>query len=198
MARGFDLVIRNGRVLDGTGSPYFKRDIGVKNGRIEKIGKINGSAIKVIDAQNQIVSPGFIDSHSHTDQSILPFPEAESFIMQGVTTQVGGNCGLAMAPASEKTLPLLQKYLESALHPGYAYGWDWNTLAQFYERIDGQGTSINLAPLVAQGAVRLAVKGFDATPGEPIRDAANEKAGTFVYASPVPAACSKIGTASRR
>ena len=103
-----------------------------------------------------------------------------------------------MAPASEKTLPLLQKYLESALHPGYAYGWDWNTLAQFYERIDGQGTSINLAPLVAQGAVRLAVKGFDATPGEPIRDAANEKAGTFVYASPVPAACSKIGTASRR
>lgn len=164
MPRGFDLIIRNGRVLDGTGSPYFKRDIGVKNGWIVKIGKIDGNATTVIDAHNQIVSPGFIDSHSHTDGTILPFPQAESFIMQGVTTQVCGNCGLSMAPANEKTLPLLQKYMESSMYPGYEYGWNWQSTGQFYEHIEKQGTSINLIPLVAQGSVRLAVKGFDTTP----------------------------------
>lgn len=164
MATGFDLLIKNGRVLDGTGSPYYKSDIGIKKGKIAQIGKTNGNAVKVVDAQNQIVSPGFIDLHSHTDLFILPFPEAESFILQGVTTQVAGNCGLSLAPTNEKTLPLLRRYLEPSLHSGYNYGWDWKTLAQYYERIEKQGTSINLIPLVAQGAVRLAVKGFDSTP----------------------------------
>ena len=164
MARDFDLLIKNGRVLDGTSSPYFRKDIGIKSGKIEKIGKTDGTAAKVIDAKNQIVSPGFIDLHSHTDHSILPFPEAESFILQGVTTQVAGNCGLALAPINEKTLPLLRRYLEPSLYSGYDYGWGWKTLAQYYERIEKQGTSINLISLVGQGTVRLAVKGFDTTP----------------------------------
>jgi N-acyl-D-amino-acid deacylase len=164
MAVNFDLVIKNGRVIDGTGSPYCRSDIGIVKGKIVKIGRINTRAPKEIDANNLIVSPGFIDLHSHTDMFILPFPEAESFILQGVTTQVGGNCGLGLAPINKKTLPLLQRYLEPSLQVGYDYGWDWNTLANLYERIEKQGTSINLIPLVPQGAVRLAVKGFDTTP----------------------------------
>ena len=163
MARGFDLILKNGQVLDGTGSPYFKSDIGIKNGRIEKIGRVSGNAARVIDAMSQIVSPGFIDLHSHTDHSILPFPEAQSFVMQGVTTQVVGNCGQSMAPTSEKTLPLLQRYLKSSLYPDYDYEWNWKSLAEYYERVEEQGTSINLIPLVGQGTVRLAVKGFDTT-----------------------------------
>ncbi len=164
MARGFDLIIKNGRVLDGTGSPYLKQDIGIKDGKIARLGRINGNSAKTIDARGQVVSPGFIDMHSHTDHTILPFPEAESFIFQGVTTQVTGNCGLTVAPVSPETLSLLKEYLEPFLWAGFDYGWDWRSLADFFEKIEKQGTSMNLAPLVGQGTIRLAVMGFNSTP----------------------------------
>ena len=164
MARGFDIVIKNGRILDGTGSPYVKSDIAVKDDRITKIGRVVGDITKTIDAKGQIVSPGFIDPHSHTDHTVLAFPEAESFILQGITTCVVGNCGLTLAPTSEKTLPLLRRYLEPFLRANYDYKWDWRTLFEYVERIEKQETSINLVPLVGQGTVRLAVKGFDSTP----------------------------------
>ncbi len=164
MARGFDIVIKNGRVLDGTGKPYSKQDIGVKDGKIVKLGRIDASSAKTIDAKGRIVLPGFIDIHSHTDHTILPFPEAESFILQGVTTQVTGNCGLTVAPVSKETLPLLKEYLEPFLWAGYDYGWDWRSLSNFFAKIEKKGTSMNLVPLVGQGTIRLAVMGFDSKP----------------------------------
>ncbi len=161
MARGFDLVIKNGYVIDGTGSRYFKKDIGVAGGKIKAIGRIDAPAAKTIDASGLTVTPGFIDPHCHSDRSILTFPEAESFVMQGITTCVAGNCGETLAPVNPKTLPLLQKYFSASTDEHFS--WDWRTLADYYDEVRKQGTSMNIAPLVGQGTIRLAVKGF--TPG---------------------------------
>jgi N-acyl-D-amino-acid deacylase len=172
MADGYDLMIKGGMVVDGTGSPWLKKDIGIVKDRIVKIGRIDGAAKKTIDAKDKVVAPGFVDLHSHTDHNIIPCPDAESFIMMGVTTAVVGNCGLTLAPTSTKTLPLLRRYLDPFLQTGFKYDWDWRTLAEFYERVEKQGTGLNLVPLVGQGTIRLAVKGLE--PGAATRNEMRE------------------------
>ncbi len=159
MARGFDLVIKNGQLIDGTGSRYFKKDIGIAGGKIKAIGRITAPAVKTIDVTGLTVTPGFIDIHCHSDRSILAFPEAESFVMQGITTCVVGNCGETLAPVNPKTLPLLKRYFSASANEGF--DWKWRTLAQYFAKVQKNGTSMNLAPLVGQGTVRLAVKGFE-------------------------------------
>jgi len=90
----FDIVIRNGRIVDGSGNPWFIADIGIKNGKIEKISRLKlKDADRVIDAEKCIVSPGFIDMHSHSDFSPLINPYMESKVRQGVTTEVVGKSG---------------------------------------------------------------------------------------------------------
>ena len=88
----YDLIIRNGRVVDGTGNPAFFADVAVKDGRIAAIGRIAGKAKTEIDAKGLIVAPGFIDVHTHADE-IAEMPKAENFVRMGVTTMVAGNCG---------------------------------------------------------------------------------------------------------
>ncbi len=163
MASGFDLVIKGGLVVDGTGNPWLRKDIGITNGKITRLGHITENSSATIDATGMIVSPGFIDLHNHSDFSILAHPSAESYIMQGVTTAVVGNCGLSLAPLNPNNLALLKRYLSPFLRAGSDYGWEWRTLAEFYEKVERQGISLNLAPLVGQGTIRLAVKGFDST-----------------------------------
>ncbi len=160
MAGNFELVIKGGKVVDGTGSPWFKRDIGIAGGKIKKVGRIAENSAKTIDATGMTVSPGFVDLHSHGDLTILAFPNAESFIMQGITTAIVGNCGMSLAPVNPDTMALLKRYLSASLKDGFDYGWEWRTLADYYEKVERQGISLNLAPLVGQGTVRLAVKGF--------------------------------------
>ncbi len=172
MVEEFDLVIKNGRIVDGTGVPWFKGDIAVKDGRIAKIGKIKERGEIEIDAAGKVISPGFIDLHNHSDLTILAYPNAESYIMQGVTTAVVGNCGLSMAPLNPDKVDLLKRYVSPFLVKGFDYGWDWRTLGEFYEKVKKQGTTMNLAPLVGQGTVRLAVKGFD--PGKPSKEELDE------------------------
>lgn len=169
MPNGYDLLIKGGMVIDGTGSPWIKRDIGIVKDRIVKIGRIEGQAKKTIDARNKVVAPGFVDLHSHTDHNILPCPGANSFVMMGVTTAVVGNCGLTLAPTSPETLPLLRRYLDPFLQEDFQYSWKWRTLADFFSEVEKQGTGLNLAPLVGHGTIRLAVKGLEpgiATPAE--------------------------------
>ena len=163
MASSFDLVIKGGRVIDGTGNPWFRRDIGIVEGKIRRVGLVAEDTGKTIDAEGMIVSPGFVDLHNHTDRSVLAYPDAENYIMQGVTTVVVGNCGLSLAPVNPDNLDLLKRYNAPALKPGFDYGWEWKTLAEYYGKVERQGISLNLAPLVGHGAVRLAVKGFDAS-----------------------------------
>jgi N-acyl-D-amino-acid deacylase len=160
MAEDFELVIKGGKVLDGTSSPWFRRDIGIANGKIKSVSPVLGEGSRVIDATGLVVAPGFIDLHNHADHGILAFPDATNYLMQGVTTSVTGNCGLTLAPVNPANLELLKTYLSPFMKKGVDYGWDWRSLNEFYQKVETQGTAMNLAPLVGQGTIRLAVMGF--------------------------------------
>jgi N-acyl-D-aspartate/D-glutamate deacylase len=164
MAANFDLVIKGGLVVDGTGNPWLKKDVGISGGKIQGLGRLTGVAGRTIDASGLIISPGFVDLHNHSDRSMLPYPDGENYIMQGVTTLVVGNCGLSFAPLNPDRIDLLKRYFATALKPGFDYGWEWRSFAEYYDKVARQGTSLNLAPLVGQGTIRLAVKGFDSGP----------------------------------
>ena len=94
----YDLVIKNGNIIDGTGSPGFHADIAIKEGKIAKIARNINDAKKIIDAKGLTVTPGFIDSHSHSDSTLLSHPDQTEKVEQGITTAIGGNCGLSPAP----------------------------------------------------------------------------------------------------
>jgi len=154
----FDVLIKSGFIIDGTGNPWFKADVGIEAGKIKRIGKLSGErANRIIDAHNLAVSPGFIDIHNHGDYSILKFPTADNLIMQGVTTAVVGNCGTSPAPVSIVSLDLLKESM------GYRFelDWDWRSFGEFLRRIEQNGTAINIAPLVGHGSIRAAVMGME-------------------------------------
>jgi N-acyl-D-amino-acid deacylase len=154
----FDLLIRNGFVLDGTGREGFKADVGVKDGKVIAIDPgLTGEATSEIDARDRIVSPGFIDVHTHSDFTLLSTPGADSKIRQGITTEVVGNCGFSPAPVSPGTRHLLQEYA-GFLNPHLS--WDWHSLGDYYQYVREQGCAINIVPLVGHGAIRIAAMGF--------------------------------------
>jgi N-acyl-D-amino-acid deacylase len=129
----FDLVISSGRILDGTGNPWFEADVGISNGKIVEIGKIDPArGQQRIDAKGLIVAPGFIDVHTHLEGAIEIVPDAENLVMMGVTTVVTGNCG------------------SSALN-----------LAEWFETVSKNGTGVNIASLVGHNTVRRAAMGGD-------------------------------------
>ncbi len=166
--KSFDLIVRNGRICDGAGNPSFHGDVGIVGDRIAKIGRLDGeNAKETIDAAGRVVAPGFIDMHNHVDHAILAFPDAESYIMQGVTTSVVGNCGLSMAPVSDAHRDDVRKYLKPFLDKKSEYSWDWSMLPEFFDCVERSGTILNIAPLVGQGTLRIAVKGFDPEPATP-------------------------------
>ena len=159
----FDLIIKGAKVIDGTGNPWFKRDIGIAHGKIKFLGQATVEAKEIINAKGLTVSPGFVDLHNHNDLSVLAYPNLESHLMQGVTTSVTGNCGLTMAPLNSRNLDLLRSYLAPFLKPCIDYGWDWKSVRDYFQKVEKQGISMNLVPLVGQGTIRLAVKGFDSS-----------------------------------
>lgn len=154
----YDLVIRNGTVIDGTGNARFSADIGISNGKICAIDSdLPVAAASEIDATGCIVSPGFIDVHTHSDFTLLTMPGADSKIRQGITTEVVGNCGFSPAPVSPDTRHLLQEYA-GFLNPHLS--WEWKSLGDYYHLVRQQGCAMNIAPLVGHGAVRIAAMGF--------------------------------------
>lgn len=125
-AQKYDILIKNGRIVDGTGNAWIYGDVGIKNGKIEAIGKLSAQDSKqTIDARNQIVSPGFIDVHTHIEESILEIPTAENFIYDGVTSLITGNCG-----SSEVNL------------------------AKFFSDLKTTKTSVNVGSLIGHNSVR--------------------------------------------
>ena len=156
----FDVIIRKGRVVDGAGNPWFLADVGVKDGRILKIGNLkSGDAERIINAEKCIVSPGFIDMHSHSDFSPLINPYMESKIRQGVTTEVIGNCGFSAAPLNDF---LRQEILETSPMLREAnVELDWSTMSEYMKRLERNGVSSNVAPLVGHGNVRSFVLQFE-------------------------------------
>ncbi len=154
------MLITNGKVLDGTGNPWFWADIGINNGKIEFIGKAKSFDAKVvIDAEGLIVSPGFIDIHSHSDFTVLVDPRAMSKIMQGVTTEVVGNCGSSAAPMNDFLRDYREKYLKPML--GEELILDWETMDEYFKRLEANGIAVNIASYVGHGTVRACVMGFD-------------------------------------
>jgi N-acyl-D-amino-acid deacylase len=154
----FDLVVRNGKVIDGAGVPWFWADIGIKDGLITKIARnLDGDA--VIDASGLAVSPGWIDIHMHADHTVLGNTRLESYIHQGVTTATMGNCGLSMYPLHSHKDELIA-YLKP-FTSGLNLGWDWDSMDDFIKRIEAEGPGINLVPLVGHGSIRINVMGFE-------------------------------------
>lgn len=154
-----DIVIKNGKIVDGSGNPWFYGDVGVKEGKIVSVGYVDQEALKVIDAKRQVVSPGFIDGHCHSDLMILNHPHSEIKLQQGVTTEVVGNCGLAPAPISKKYADQLLNYIQPVLGDTRAE-WSWNTVEQYVNAVIQARPSENIATYVAHGALRIAVMGF--------------------------------------
>jgi N-acyl-D-amino-acid deacylase len=157
------LVIKNGRIVDGTGNPWFKEDVGIANGRIVKIGNLGAEESKrVVDAKGLVVAPGFIDMHSHSDLSPLINPRTESKVRQGITTEVVGNCGVSAAPLNDflkeeimKTTPILE---EAGLE------LDWSTMNEYLCRLDEKKMAVNVVSLVGHGNVRAMVMKYDVRP----------------------------------
>ena len=154
----FDLLIKHGTVIDGTGAAGSVADVGVSRGRITALAPaLEGNAVREIDASGYVVAPGFIDVHTHSDFTLLHTPGADSKVRQGITTEVVGNCGFSPAPVSPLTRDLLKEYA-GFLNPNLQ--WDWQRLDEYYQRVRDQGCAMNIVPLVGHGAVRIAAMGF--------------------------------------
>jgi N-acyl-D-aspartate/D-glutamate deacylase len=157
-----DWRIRNARIVDGSGNPWFRGDVGIQAGRIVAVGNLGSArAVCELDAADRCLAPGFIDAHTHSDFSLPRFPRAESRISQGVTTEVGGNCGFSPFPVEPSRLDLLR---DSSSFIATNLAWDWRSAADFFRHLEGKPLSLNFIPLVAHGAVRVAVMGFDRRP----------------------------------
>jgi len=158
----FDILIRNGHVLDGTGAPARVADVGIREAAIMYVGRSrNPKAERTIDASGKYVAPGFIDIHTHSDVGILVEPTAECAVRQGVTTHVIGNCGDSPAPISDEYRDLAVRRFE---YYSGASDWTWSSYEQYLDFMERRGVGINVAGLVGHGAIRLAVMGFDERP----------------------------------
>jgi N-acyl-D-amino-acid deacylase len=150
----FDLVILHGHILDGTGSPWYSGDVGIRNGHIAAIGDLGSAPAKQkIDAQGKIVAPGFIDMLGQSELTILVDPRLPSKIFQGITTEITGEGG-SVAPANDA--------MRAADRAGYAHlriTPDWRSLGEYFARLEKQGMGINLATYVGATSVRRMVLG---------------------------------------
>jgi len=156
----FDLIIRNGTVVDGTGSARFKADVAIKGDTVVSVGEIQGEALREIDATGKVVTPGFIDLHTHSDNSFLIDPLADSKLTQGVTFELMGNCGMSYcAPLNENTIPGFKDRTDK-YDPEFKPGW--STMDGYLSALEESGSTINIAAQVGHGTVRGAVMGMEA------------------------------------
>jgi N-acyl-D-aspartate/D-glutamate deacylase len=179
----FDVLIENALIVDGSGKAPYRGSIGVKGDKVVSLGDVKGDAVEVVDASGLVASPGFIDAHSHGDGTILFYPRCDNYVRQGVTTFIGGQCGGSPAPVGEMSgLPGLAGDYIQELEPHKYYpektvfpledvnalmegkfGWSitWRTMAEWFGVVEGKGVSMNCAPLVGHGTIRIKVMGND-------------------------------------
>jgi len=158
----YDILFKNGRILDGTGNPWFKADLAVANQRIVALGRhLTRGAERVIDASGLTISPGFIDLHTHTDRTIIQNNRATSSVMAGVTTEGVGNCGSSAYCFSEE-------YLETLRNRARGIEIDWTDLKGYRETLEENRIGINVAPFVGHNTVRASVMGPEGSGGERI------------------------------
>src|SRR6185312_1669162 len=158
----YDLLIRNGTVIDGSGKPRYRADIAIKGDRIVRIGKLkNASATREIDAAGMVVAPGFIDMLGQSETYLLIDPRAMSKVMMGVTTEVTGE-GESIAPINERLIKEQEDFLRR-----FNLTIDWRTLDEYFKRLEKQGSGVNLATFVGATQIREYVVGFDNRPPTP-------------------------------
>jgi N-acyl-D-aspartate/D-glutamate deacylase len=170
----YDLVIKNGWVIDGSGLPRYRADVGVTQGRIAAIGRIRESAREVIDAEGQVVAPGIVDGHTHMDAQVFWDPLGTSSCWHGITTVVMGNCGFTLAPCAKADRHLVMRNLEraedisaEAMEAGIE--WRWTTFAEFLDAIESLPKGINYSGYLGHSALRTFVMGeraFEQAAGE--------------------------------
>src|SRR6476661_6679759 len=152
--RSFDTVITNGHIIDGTGSPWYSGDIGIRDGKIAAIGNLSGvQRTRTIDVHGMVVAPGFIDMLGQSELTILVDPRLPSKIYQGITTEITGEGGSA-APLNDAIIQA-----DGAGYAHYHITPDWRTLGQYFSRLERQGMGINLASYVGATQVRRMVLG---------------------------------------
>ena len=180
----YDILIENAVIYDGSGADAFSGSVAVKDGRIAAVGEAGGDSARVIDAAGRALTPGFIDPHSHADLSALMYPGMEAYLLQGVTTVVGGNCGHGMAPMGDELYrsAVIDFPLTQAVKPSYfqlvslllpragaeraareLFGIDmsWHGLGEYIDACSSRGLGANIAPLAGYSAIRNAVMGSD-------------------------------------
>jgi len=160
----YDLAIRNGTLVDGSGLPRYRADVGVCGGRIVEIGRIRGEARETVDAEGRVVAPGFVDGHTHMDAQISWDPLGTCSCWHGVTTVVMGNCGFTLAPCEEASKHLVMRNLERAedISPeamDAGIDWKWTTFSEFLDHLDELPKGINYAGYIGHSALRTHVMG---------------------------------------
>lgn len=186
----FDLLIRNGTIIDGTGKDKYVGDLGIVDEKIVEIGDLkNAEANKIIEAQGKYIAPGFIDAHSHGDMTILAWPKSDNYIMQGVTTIIAGNCGYMPAPIKDiyqftiweskaihefapsyfvPTQLLDLEKVKKAMKKVYDIDMDWTTVDGYLSKLENKKISVNFCPVVGHNQIRAAAMGADcARPANP-------------------------------
>ena len=198
----YDLLITNGTLVDGTGGPRYKGDVAVQGGRIAALGKTDGSAATVIDAADKIVSPGFVDPHTHYDAQITWDRVLSSSAEHGVTTVVMGNCGVGIAPCKPSDREWLTEDLvtvegidKEVLAEGIQ--WEWETFAEYLNAAERRGSALNLAFLAPITPLRTYVLGAQAneraaTPAE------TQKIAAMLFEAMQAGACGFTTTANRQ
>ena len=160
----FDLLIRNGTLVDGSGMPRYRADVGVSQGRIAEIGRISSPAAETIDAEGMIVAPGFIDGHTHMDAQVAWDPAGTCSCWHGVTTVVMGNCGFALAPCKPEAREWFAECLEAvedipkdAMVAGI--DWRWETFPEYLAAVESFPKAINYAAYIGHSALRMYAMG---------------------------------------
>jgi N-acyl-D-aspartate/D-glutamate deacylase len=165
-----DVLIRGATVVDGTGSPGRRADVGIRDGRVVDVGRLDDAATETVDAAGLVAAPGFVDPHTHYDAQLFWDPTASSSSLHGVTTIVAGNCGFTLAPLAESDADYTRRMMTkvegmplAALEQGVP--WNWSSFADYLGRLDGR-VGVNVGFLVGHCAVRRRVMGPDAVGNE--------------------------------
>ena len=169
-----DLAIRGGTLVDGTGAPAQRGDLGIRGGEVAELGKVTGRAARELDASGCVVAPGFVDIHTHYDAQVFWDPDLKPSSYHGVTTVVAGNCGFSIAPCRPEhhdaivhTLENVEGMDAASLAAGIA--WEFETFPEYLDAVGRRGTAVNFTAYIGHTALRLFAMGMrsSATPFQP-------------------------------